>query len=615
MKPAILCLFTLACLVSSISTQQEYSENSVLNCNNSDENKPSPAFLYTCNGLNTTCKAFLIFKSEPPYNSAPSISALTSSSPSELARANNVTNLTIFPTGKEVIVPVNCSCFGQYYLANSTFRIPTVDDTYFSIANNTFQGLSTCDSLKRANQYSEYELDSGLELLVPLRCACPTRKQISEGTKNLLTYSLYWDDNVPDIAERFNVSAKSVLEANGFSEEDPTLFPFTTILIPLSSEPSSSNTVIHRQKPIISSSHTTATKLKGSKRKVYLAIGIAAGSLLILSIPISITLFLFRKKRKFGVLRNSGEKGKQKLPKDLLVEIASIDQVLRVFKFEELKKGTDNFSSQSRIKGSVYRGMFNREVLAVKKMGTNVSKEVNILNKINHFNLIKLHGFCQRRGYFYLVFDYMENGSLREWLRKKSPNETKSWSQRIQIALDVANGLHYLHSYTNPVYVHKNIKSGNILLDRNLRAKIVNFSLARTVAKGTNSSVTAIVEGTRGYLAPEYVEKGLVTPKVDVYAFGVVMLELIVGKEAVFEEEGREVLLSAAVGSIMEGENAETELGLFVDPGLGDNGGTTYALRVARLSLMCLSRDPEGRPSMAEVVSVLLRLQVDLQNS
>ncbi|XP_057468680.1 lysM domain receptor-like kinase 4 [Actinidia eriantha] len=289
MKQAILCLLTLVSLVSCISTQQEYSGNSVLDCNNSDESKPSPAFLYTCNGLNTTFIAFLMIKSEPPCNSVPTISALASSDSSELARANNFTNLTMFPTGKEVIVPVNCSCLGQYYLANTTFHIPTTHDTYFSIANNTFQGLSTCNSLKRASHF--HELDTDLELQIPLRCACPTRKQISEGTKYLLMYSLFLDDNVPDIAERFNVSANSLLEANGFSEEDPTLFPFTTILIPLPTEPSSSNTI------------------------------------------------------KFGVPRNSGEQGKQKLPKDLLVEIASIDKVLRMFKFEELKKGTDNFSS------------------------------------------------------------------------------------------------------------------------------------------------------------------------------------------------------------------------------------------------------------------------------
>ena len=127
--------------------------------------------------------------------------------------------------------------------------------------------------------------------------------------------------------------------------------------------------------------------------------------------------------------------------------------------------------------------------------------------------------------------------------------------------------------------------------------------------------MTAFVAGTRGYLAPEYVEKGLVTPIVDVYVLGVVMLELITRKEAVFVEEGHEVLLSAAVGSIMEGENAETELGMLVDQDLVENGATAYALKVARLSLMFLLRDPEGRPSMAEVVSALLRIQVDLQNS
>lgn len=139
-----------------------------------------------------------------------------------------------------------------------------------------------------------------------------------------------------------------------------------------------------------------------------------------------------------------------------------------MFEFEELKKATNNFSRRNRIKGSVFRGVFAGIVLAVKRMGTDVSKEVNILNKINHLNLVKLQGVCKHRGCFYLVSKYLMNGSLKEWLQKNSSGQAKSWTRKIQIALDVANGLHYLHSITNPAIVHKDVTSSNILLDRNL---------------------------------------------------------------------------------------------------------------------------------------------------
>ncbi|XP_059637138.1 lysM domain receptor-like kinase 4 [Cornus florida] len=616
MNWVLLSLFTHCFLTSFVNAQQEYSANSVLDCNNKDETKPSPAFLYACNGRETSCLAFLIFKSQPPYDSVPTISALTSSNPLELARANNVARLTVFPTNKEVIVPVSCLCSGQYYQANTTFLILNDIETYFTVANNTYQGLSTCDSLKRANSQDENTMQRGLRLQVPLRCACPTRNQTAKGTKYLLTYSVSWSDYVHGLGERFNVTAKSILDANGFSEEDPTIFPFTTILIPLPTEPLSSQTIVHTLEPEILPPPTSKDRHIRHRRKLYVGIGSAAGGSLLVIGAILLAIFLFRKKRTEGTPGRNEGKRKPVLPKDLLSEIASFDRVLKVFKFKELEKATGNFSFRSRIKGSVYRGVFSKEILAIKRMSIDVSMEVNMLSKINHFNLIKLHGVCKDRGYFYLVFEYMRNGSLREWLQKKSSNETGGWSQRIQIALDVANGLHYLHNFTKPAYVHKDIKSSNVLLDGSLRAKIANFSLARTTVKGSNNAPqTTRVMGTRGYMAPDYIETGSATPKIDVYAFGVVMLELITGKDAVIIQEGQEVLLSAAIASIVEGENAETELGCFVDPCLGEDDGIEHALQVTRLSLTCLRRDPTSRPSMGEIVSTLLKVYVDIQKS
>lgn len=179
--------------------------------------------------------------------------------------------------------------------------------------------------------------------------------------------------------------------------------------------------------------------------------------------------------------------------------------------------------------------------------------------------------------------------------------------------MDIANGLHYLHSFTEPAYVHNNINSNNILLNSNLRAKVSNFSLARVTERATAASVlTTNVVGANGYMAPEYREAGLVTPKIDVYAFGVVVLELVTGKEAVSMEGGREVLLSATMNPHIQ-ENMEAQLAWFIDSNIKETGKMEFATLMAKLSAACLNQEPEQRPSMGKVVSTLLKIQVNLQ--
>lgn len=194
----------------------------------------------------------------------------------------------------------------------------------------------------------------------------------------------------------------------------------------------------------------------------------------------------------------------------------------------------------------------------------------------------------------------------------KLAEETGNWAQRIRIALDVANGLYYLHSFTEPAYVHQDIKSSNVMLNVNLRAKIANFSLARAA---TSAAMTKHVVGSIGYMAPEYVREGQVTPKIDVYAFGVVLLEMITGKDAVFTQDDREVLLSTAIVSIMENKNPEVELDFIVDPALKGSCRTDFALCLAKVSVACLIKEPARRPSMEEVVSILLKIQANVQKS
>nr|TKS15977.1 hypothetical protein D5086_0000028150 [Populus alba] len=527
-----LSLLTLSFLTSYANAQQNYSKDSALDCNANDDAGPSSAFLYTCNGQDQSCQAFLIFKSQTCFNSVPSISALTSANQGELARINNVTRLSEFPANNEVIFPVNCFCFDQYYQANTTIQVTTTRGTYHVIANETYEGLSTCAALKRLNIHGEYDLLPGEELQVALRCACPTTNQMIRGTEYLVTYPLSSDDIIPDIADRFKVSTKDILDANGM-EENPTLYPDTTILIPLPTQPTSSQTIIHSN-PDISPPSALSPRNRGSKKRFYESSGLAAAcSLLVISI-ITAVVFLSCKKTREKV-SGRGRERKQVVPEDIRVEIASYEQVLKVFKFEEVRKATENLSSESRINGCVYRREFGGEILAVKKMSRDVTKEVNILKRINHFNLIKLEGVCENRGCFYLVLEYMENGSLREWLSC--------------------------------------------------------------------------------YMAPEYVREGQVTPKIDVYAFGVILLELITGKDAVFTQDGREALLSTEIVSIVENKNPEVELDFFVDPAQKGSCGTNFALCLAKVSVACLMKEPARRPRMEEVVSILLKIQANVQKS
>ncbi|KAK1427358.1 hypothetical protein QVD17_16041 [Tagetes erecta] len=525
-----------------------------------------------------------------------------SSNPSDLARINHVKKTAVFPRDKDIIVPVNCSCNQQYYQAITSYQIQTQLLTYFVIANITFQGLTTCGSLKHANVYNEYELKHGFDLKIPLRCACPTKDQILNGTKYLLTYRLTFGDTISFVAQRFNVSAKSVLQANEIAETN-TVFAFTTLLIPLQNKPSISETIIQRYNPTTNS--LSPEKRSKTKKSIKLGVAGVLCSCIVFTFGLVVVIRVIYMKQKGENEKKTRKMAENKItPVDLLVEIASFERVIKVYSLKELQTATENFDNKFWIKGSVYKGMFGNQVLAVKKVNVDVCKQVNMLSKINHINLVKLYGYCKVQDSWYLVFEYMKMGTVKEWLK----GGTHSLRTRVQIAIDVANGLRYLHTFAKPGYVHNNLNTNNILLDGNLRAKISNFSLARMIDDGNDDSVVTRIMGARGYIAPEYLTSGMITSKVDVYAYGVVLLELITGKDAVFRYGGQEVLLATEVSAIMKGENAESEMLGMIDLENDENGSIfsmDHAIQVVKLSLNCLKQDPENRPSMDEIVSCI----------
>ncbi|XLS95360.1 hypothetical protein HN51_071368 [Arachis hypogaea] len=300
-------LFTLSFLLVSsngIMSQQNYSGNSVLSCSNNDAEGPSSDFLYTCNGFQKSCLTFLIFKSQTPHNTIATISNLTSSNPEDLARFNNATHSTLFRTGKEVIVPLNCSCptrehdddYDEYYQAQTTYILPK-DPTYFTTANDAFQGLTTCDSLQRYNPYGVLDLHPGMVLHVPLICACPTARQAGSGTKYLLTYSVNWGDNVSNIATQFHVNASSMVDANGLSSENEMLYPFTIVLIPLTSEPNSTITKVQNGQPPSPTTLYTVRKDKTKTKRKRIIVALTSSASFLFFLFVVLSLVFVRRKR------------------------------------------------------------------------------------------------------------------------------------------------------------------------------------------------------------------------------------------------------------------------------------------------------------------------------
>jgi serine/threonine protein kinase len=358
---------------------------------------------------------------------------------------------------------------------------------------------------------------------------------------------------------------------------------------------------------------------------VYVIVGVLGGLVVLALILVLYAFIIFFKKgkKKNDSLVNVSESTttsyeakekpvKKEEEKLLEIIISGIAQSFKVYDFDEIKIATNDFSPSCLIKGNVYRGVINGDLAAIKKTEGDVSKEIQILNKVNHSNVIRLSGVSFNEGHWYLVYEYAANGTLNEWIFSNKMNDTKflSWIQRIKIALDVAIGVEYLHSFTSNPYIHKDLKCSSILLDNDLKAKVSNLRLARCVEGVENDEefvATRHIVGTRGYMAPEYLENGMVSTKIDVYAFGVLMLEMITGKEVGFIlSKDNENLLDVLSGIVCK-ESCDEKLKEFMDPSLEGNYPIELAMFVIEIIDDCLKKDPVDRPEMDEIVPILSR--------
>lgn len=421
---------------SMVYAQQPYAKKATTNCTTVAENSAS-LLGYGCNGVQQNCNAYVVYRSLPPYITVASISALLSADPSQVSRINNVSNGAVFESNRLVTVPISCSCSGPYYQKNTSYVVRQ-ENTPFLIANDTFQGLSTCHAVEAQNSDLSAHIYTGERFNIPLRCACPTKNQTDAGIKYLLSYIITWGDTISGICARFGADIHSTFQANSLPDVDFNIYPFTTFLVPLKKQPSASISTdpnaspqpLRPPPPHQSSSPLPQTTHQ--KTWIYAVVGAVAGiGLASLIVAVAFWIFFKKKRRHSDAVTDAesfkaNEKSSDKKPMDeshshsqeFLETLSSISQSLKMYSYEELQSATDQFSASCLIHGSVYRGEINGNLAAIKRMDGDVSKEINILNRIDHFNLLQLSGFCFNEGHWYLVYEYAVNGPLSDWIFK-----------------------------------------------------------------------------------------------------------------------------------------------------------------------------------------------------
>ncbi|XP_039035261.1 probable serine/threonine-protein kinase PBL28 [Hibiscus syriacus] len=291
-----------------------------------------------------------------------------------------------------------------------------------------------------------------------------------------------------------------------------------------------------------------------------------------------------------------------------------------IFTLKEMEEATCSFSDKNLLGkggfGRVYKGTLRSgEVVAIKKMELPPSKEVegerefrvevDILSRLDHPNLVSLIGYCADRKHRFLVYEYMQKGNLQDHLNGICEKKL-DWPSRLKVAIGASMGLSYLHSNSAvgiPI-VHRDFKSTNVLLNDNFKAKISDFGLAKLMPDGQEIDVTARVLGTFGYFDPEYTSTGKLTLQSDVYAFGVVLLELLTGLRAVDLNQGAsDRNLVAQVRHIL---NDTKKLRKVIDPEIARSSYTIESIAMfAKLASRSVRAESRERPSMPECVKEL----------
>ncbi|KAL0919582.1 hypothetical protein M5K25_011685 [Dendrobium thyrsiflorum] len=279
------------------------------------------------------------------------------------------------------------------------------------------------------------------------------------------------------------------------------------------------------------------------------------------------------------------------------------------YALSEIEEATGKFQKKigSGGFGIVYYGKLKDGKEIAVKVLTNESyqgireflNEVTLLSRIHHRNLVTFLGYSQQDGKNILVYEFMHNGTLKDHLRGSAAlKRTVNWINRLEIAEDAARGIEYLHTGCSPTIIHRDLKSSNILLDKNMSAKVADFGLSKPAVDG--SHVSSIVRGTVGYLDPEYYTSQQLTEKSDIYSFGIILLELVSGQEPISNERFganfRNIVAWAT--SYIEGGNIQA----IIDPSLENDFDLQSIWKIAEIAILCVKPQGIQRPSISLVL-------------
>uniref|UniRef100_A0A7N2LKX2 Protein kinase domain-containing protein n=1 Tax=Quercus lobata TaxID=97700 RepID=A0A7N2LKX2_QUELO len=294
----------------------------------------------------------------------------------------------------------------------------------------------------------------------------------------------------------------------------------------------------------------------------------------------------------------------------LLTGQENLTETAKIFTAEELKKATNNYDETLIIGrggfGTVYKGFLpDNRILAIKKSKIvdenqieRFINEVVVLSQINHKNVVKLLGCCLENPVPLLVYEFVPNGMLFEYIH----NENKvSFETRLRIATESAEALSYLHFAASTPIIHRDVKPSNILLDSSYTAKVSDFGASRLIPLDQTELAT-MVQGTIGYLDPEYLQTSQLTDKSDVYSFGVILVELLTGRKALsFDKlEMERSLVTYFLLSLKENRLFEV-----VEKHITNEGNAEQFKEVANIAEKCLKLKGEDRPTMKEVATEL----------
>ncbi|KAJ0986281.1 hypothetical protein J5N97_004637 [Dioscorea zingiberensis] len=298
-------------------------------------------------------------------------------------------------------------------------------------------------------------------------------------------------------------------------------------------------------------------------------------------------------------------------------ELQGVELLTGYFTLRQIKAATRNFDAANKLGeggfGPVYKGILpDGSVIAVKQLSAKSRQgnrefinEIGMISALQHPNLVKLFGCCIEGNQLLLIYEYMENNNLGSALFGREREQLNlGWKTRCKICLGIARGLAYLHEESRLKIVHRDIKATNVLLDKDLNAKISDFGLARLCEEdGDKTHISTRIAGTVGYMAPEYAMRGYLTDKADVYSFGVVMLEIVSGlSNTHLYKTSDDFIYLLDWALILQGQGELLEL---VDKNLGSNYPQEEALQLLNLALTCTNSSPSLRPTMSTVVSIL----------